>query len=264
MDSIKVNHCDGITVVTLNRPDRLNALDPGLVDAVVGIVQSESEKMETSAIVLTGAGRGFCAGVDFLATPKAERNRPRPPATRYANQQRFAQMVRTIRRARVPVIAAVNGPAAGSGMALALACDIRVAAPTAAFHPAALKIGLSAGECGLSYLLPRLIGASRAFEILLTARPVFAEEAIRIGLACETDPGTTALESAIAMGREVAAHDAFAVQLSKEVLWANLDSSFEGALEMENRTQILAGSTESAIQSRAAFLDRRKHSGDGE
>lgn len=257
-DVIKVERRDGVAVVVLNRPARLNALTQELVRAVTATLTEVADDETCRAVVLTGAGRGFCAGLDLVARQNLDKDAPRPPSVRYESQQRFARMVRTIRGLRVPVIAAVNGPAAGAGMALALASDIRVADQSAAFHPAALKIGLSAGECGLSYLLPRLIGSSRAFEVLLTARPIMADEAVRIGLALEPHDGSDALETAVTIGRTIAELDPFAVKLSREVLWSNLDASFDVAIEFENRTQILAGLSDAPAKARREFILRKQ------
>lgn len=255
-EELKVSAAGDVRVVTLHRPDRLNALTLELVaelsEVLVGLAGQDCR-----AIVLTGEGRGFCAGLDLAAVSEAQALKPGTPAGRLANQQAFARMVRTIRGLPVPVVAAVNGAAAGAGMALALAADIRVMDESAKLHPAALRMGLSAGECGISYLLPRLIGSARAFEILLTARPVSAEEAVRIGLACELTPGATALETALGIAQAVAQYDPFAVELSKSVLWANLDANFEDAVEFENRTQVLASLSDATAQAREAFLRDR-------
>jgi enoyl-CoA hydratase len=252
-EELKVSAVGDVQVVTLNRPDRLNALTLELV-AGLSDVLADLAGQGSRAIVLTGEGRGFCAGLDLAAVSEAQTLKPGTPADRLANQRAFARMVRTIRRLPVPVVAAVNGAAAGAGMALALAADIRVMDESAKLHPAALKMGLSAGECGMSYLLPRLIGSARAFEILLTARPVSAAEAIRIGLACELTPGATALETALGIAQAIVQHDAFAVELSKSVLWANLDANFEDAVEFENRTQVLASLSDATARARDAFL----------
>lgn len=258
MDEILETETRGrVVIVRLNRPERLNALTQDLVREISETLERVADDEACQAIVLTGAGRGFCAGLDLVARQQLDADRRRPTSVRFASQQRFARMIRTIRGLRVPVIAAVNGPAAGAGMGLTLAADIRVVDESAAFHPAALKIGLSAGECGLSYMLPRLIGSARAFEILLTARPVAAQEAVRIGLALEADTGSTAVDTAVRIAESIAEHDPFAVKLSREVLWSNLDATFDVAIELENRTQILAGTSDAPAQARAAFIRDR-------
>lgn len=253
-DLITTERQDAIAIATLNRPERLNALTQDLVRAVPATLTALASDPGCRAVVLTGAGRGFCSGLDLRASKDLDGATPRPPRVKYESQQRFAAMVRAIRGLPVPVIAAINGPAAGSGMAIALASDVRVVDPAAAFHPAALKIGLSAGECGLSYLLPRLIGSARAFEVLLTGRPILAEEAVRIGLAIEPRDGIRALDTAVAIASEIAQYDAFAVKMTREVLWSNLDNSFDAAIELENRTQILLGLADPRRGDRDAVL----------
>jgi enoyl-CoA hydratase len=169
-----------IAVVRLNRPHRLNALTPDMVDLFDATLRDLSANVDCRVVVVvTGTGRGFCAGLDLGDMVEQDRI-DESIGHVLRTQERFAAIVRATRGLRQPVIAAVNGAAAGAGLALVLGCDIRLAAESAAFYVAAVKIGLSAGECGISYHLPRLVGSSRAFEIMLTGRPVRAEEALRI------------------------------------------------------------------------------------
>lgn len=284
-----------VAVVTLNRPDHLNAIDQCMADRLPVVLQQlRGTFPRCRAVVLTGAGRGFCAGVDLSVVDRGEQSAPAPagddgprsdvldgtggeedpfaptrwssrerwflrtsPPERLEGQERFAAMVRAVRDLPQPVIAAVNGPAVGAGMALALASDVRLASPSAAFHVGAVKIGLSAGECGMSYLLPRLIGASRAFEILLTGRPVGAEEAARIGLVSQVVDGPALQPAAVEIADRIAANAPFAVWMSKQLMWANLDASFEAALALENRTQMLAFATRDREEAVRAFLEKR-------
>jgi enoyl-CoA hydratase len=174
-----------------------------------------------------------------------------------AGQEKFASMIRTIRTLRQPVIAAVNGAAAGAGLGLALACDVRVAAASASFHVAAVKIGLSAGECGISYHLPRHIGTSRAFEHMLTGRPIPAADAERYGLVSRVVPDGEVLGAALDIAREIAANSPFAVWQTKQVMRNNIDADFEGALAVENRAQILAVHTDDAGEAMRAFVEKR-------
>jgi enoyl-CoA hydratase len=155
------------------------------------------------------------------------------------------------------VIAAVNGPAVGAGMALALSSDVRFVVPKARFLVAAVRIGLSAGESGVSYLLPRLIGASRAFDILLTGREIGAEEAERIGLARAIVEPEALLDEAIGYARMVLANSPFSIAHTKRLMWDNLDQSYGQAIELENRTQILATTTHDYGEAVAAFVGKR-------
>lgn len=243
----------GIAVVTLNRPERLNALTPEVIDALLGALDAASTEPACRVVVLTGAGRGFCAGLDLTAGTQE------PPSVpeQYDGQEHFAAMPRAIRSLRQPVIAAVNGAAAGAGMALALAADIRVAAESAAFHIAAVKLGLSAGECGISYHLPRLIGAAKAWEYMLTGRPIRSAEAERFGLVARVVPDGEVVDAALELGTEISAHSPFSVRQTKQVMRQNVDHDFETALAVENRAQILAIGTADSREAIRAFAEKR-------
>jgi enoyl-CoA hydratase len=167
-------------------------------------------------------------------------------------------MIKTLRSLRQPVIAAVNGAAAGAGFALALGSDIRIAAQSARFHVAAVKLGLSGGECGMSYLLPRQIGSARALELLLTGRPIDAAEAERIGLVARVVPDEALIDAALEMAAAIVANSPLAIWLTKQVVWSNLDaSSFESAIELENRTQVLASMSRDSVEAMRAFVEKR-------
>jgi len=156
------------------------------------------------------------------------------------------------------VIAAVNGPCAGAGMALAMAADIRIASRDARFLNAAVRLGLSAGETGMSYMLPRLIGAARAFEILVTGRSVDAAEAERIGLVVSVTDSDDLVDEAVAMAGRIVLNSPFSISHTKRVFWENLHApSFQAALELENRTQILASMTDDYKEATAAFTEKR-------
>ena len=243
----------GVRTVRLDRPDRLNALTP---DMVTGIVDAVTVDRSCRAIVITGAGRAFCAGVDIAGAE--ERQRGRSNADGLAMQERFAAMTLAIARSGAPVIAAVNGPAAGAGLAVALASDVRIATTTARFIIGAPMIGLSAGECGISYFLPRIIGLGRAAEIMLSNRPVGAEEALAIGLVTrlvEPEEFPSVISETVAA---ITAYSPFGQRMTKRVYRSTIDAtSLEAALELENRTQILANGSEDAAEARRAFLEKR-------
>ena len=172
--------------LTLNRPEQLNTMTAELCEALHTELRAIAAERACRAVILTGAGRGFCAGVDLRGYGAAPGNNGSDePRDRLANQEHMSQLVLGLRALPQPVIAAVNGPAAGLGFALTLGCDIRFAAPEAVFRAAFINIGVSNCDMGTSWLLPRLIGASRSHELMLTGRRVDAEEALRIGLVVD-------------------------------------------------------------------------------
>jgi enoyl-CoA hydratase len=248
----------GVALLRLNRPDRLNALSPGMVAEIPEALTTVATDRECRVIILTGAGRGFCAGLDLQTATSAPDGFGRGPGRMLEGQERFASMIKTLRSLRQPVIAAVNGAAAGAGFALALGSDIRIAAQSARFHVAAVKLGLSGGECGMSYLLPRQIGSARALELLLTGRPFDAAEAERIGLVARVVPDEELIDTALEMADAIVANSPLAIWLTKQVVWSNLDaSSFESAIELENRTQVLASMSRDSAEAMRAFVEKR-------
>lgn len=254
---------EGVAVVTLNRPERLNALSQMTVRRLCASLDALATDEAVRVVVLTGAGRGFCAGWD-LASPLTDATGtelPGPPtvADYCTGQELFAGMVRRLRSLGKVVIAAVNGVAVGAGFALTLGADIRIASRAAAFHVGAVRIGLTAGECGISYHLPRLIGASRAFEVMLTGRPIPAEEAERIGLVSRlVDDAAELLPQALVLAEQVLRNSPYATRHTKQIMWANLDAGgLDAAIELENRAQVLALMTEDFKEASAAFVQKR-------
>ena len=250
---------DGVVQLTLDRPDRLNAMNFELVSDLHDALDDIAADVTCRVVLLTGAGRGFCAGLDLKGTGTA------PGAAGLGQiqgglkgQQHIARLVPHLRSLPQPVIAAVNGPAAGGGLALALASDIRIAAVSARFNVAFVRIGLSGCDIGVSYLLPRLIGAARAFELMLTGRIVDAEEAVRIGLVLKVVPDGSVVESALETAALIAANSPFGVQMTKEVMWSALEvNSLQAAIDLENRTQLLTSVTEDMREAIEAFLAKR-------
>lgn len=246
----------GVGVVTLCRPDAANAMTVPMVDALRAELSRIEADRSIRVVVLAAQGKVFCAGLD-LKEIRGE-DAPRDPIAFMHLQERFAGLMQQVAQARFPVIAAIGGAAVGAGMGLALAADIRVVAPGARFLVGAVKIGLSAGECGISYHLPRLIGAGRAFEIMLTGRPVGAEEAVAIGLASASIGEGTVTDQAISMARIVAQNSDYAIKHTKQVMRANVDApSLAGALELENHVQCVALLTEDFREACTAFEEKR-------
>lgn len=249
----------GVRLLTLDRPDRLNAMNHELVADLHAALDEAAADRACRVIVLTGAGRAFCAGLDLKGAGRAPGTDGlgRPQAGMKA-QQHIATLTPHLRATPQPVIAAVNGAASGGGLALALACDVRVAASSARFNVAFVRIGLSGCDVGVSYLLPRLIGASKAFELMLTGRFVDAEEAERIGLVSRVVEDASVVDAALEVAEQISANSPFGVAMTKEVMWSNLEaSSLQAAIDLENRTQILTTFTEDMPEAMQAFLEKR-------
>jgi enoyl-CoA hydratase/carnithine racemase len=250
----------GTVLVTMNRPDRLNAMSMDLITELHATFEHLEADRSVRAIVLTGAGRGFCAGLDLKAAghgaPGTDSMAPIPRT--FATQEHIASLNERIHRLRKPVIAAVNGPAVGGGFALALACDIRFAVPSASFGAVFITLGVSACDMGTSYFLPRLVGASRSAELLLTGRVFDAAEAVDIGLVLEVVESEALLERALLTARQIVAHSPLAVWMTKETMWQTLDApSLRHAMDMENRTQVLCTATGDMVEATTAFREGR-------
>jgi enoyl-CoA hydratase len=250
---------EGVDLVTLNRPERLNAINNDLIADLTAALQASSADSTCRALVLTGAGRAFCAGLDLKEMIRAPGgNEMGLPQRLMHRAQRVAGIVPEIRQVAKPIVAAVNGAAAGGGFSMALACDVRVASDSARFNAAFIKIGVSGCDLGLSWTLPRLVGASRAFELMLTGRMVDAAEADRIGLVARVVPDDQVVDAALETAELIASHSPFGVWMTKEVMWTNLEvGSFMAAIDLENRTQVLGLLTEDHQEAVTAFLDKR-------
>src|SRR2546423_12735584 len=208
-----------VDVITLDRPDRLNAMSHELVADLHAALDQARDDDDCRVVILTGAGRAFCAGLDLKGSGAAPGSDGLGRAQAgMMSQQHIATLYTHMRRVRKPIIAAVNGPAAGGGLAFALASDVRVAAESAKFNVAFVRIGLSGCDVGVSYLLPRLIGASKAFEMMLTGRFVLADEAERIGLVSRVVPDGQAVDAALEIADQIAANSPFGVWMTKEVM----------------------------------------------
>jgi enoyl-CoA hydratase/carnithine racemase len=245
----------GVALLRLNRPDRLNALSFGMFEEIAHLCDELEADPQVRAVIFTGVGRGFCAGLDLDDAAKLEKM---SVPEMLARQEGWAAGVTALRRLNKPVIAAVNGAAAGAGMGLALAADIRIGSPLASFIPAFVRVGVSGGDVGVSWMLPRLVGMARASEILLTGRAVGAEEAAAMGLLGAVVDPEKLLDAALATAREIRAFSPFAVRLTKQVLQTNVDTpSLEAALELENRNQVLATRTDDQSEALLAFRENR-------
>jgi enoyl-CoA hydratase/carnithine racemase len=244
----------GVIVVTLNRPDRLNAMTNQMFEELEAAARELRDRTDVRVVVITGAGRAFCAGFDLT---DAEELASLSPLGMLRRQETAARSLSALRGLPQPVIAAVNGAAAGGGLALALAACIRLASPRARFNGAFVRIGLSAGDLGTSWHLTRLVGAGRAAEIAYTGRFVEADEAERIGLVNRVVAAESLLDDALRLAREIAANSPGGVQLSKRALQASQDVPYAAALEMENRGQALLTQGEDMPEALAAFKEGR-------
>ncbi len=260
MDTVQIDQPhEGVTRITLDRPERLNAMNATLIGELHDALTEVAVDPTCRAVILTGAGRGFCAGLDLAGYGTAPRSDglDRVGAT-FATQTHIAALVPRLRSLPQPVIAAVNGPAAGGGLALALASDVRVAGASARFNVAFVRLGLSGCDIGVSWLLPRLIGASRAWELMLTGRIIDAGEADRIGLVLQVVPDEELQRAALDTAALIAANAPWGVRMTKEVMWSQLEvGSLQAGIDLENRTQVLSSMTNDMQEAVAAFLQKR-------
>ena len=247
---------EGIARITLNRPERLNAMTYGLVNDLHEALDKVDNDHAVRAVILTGAGRGFCAGLDltgFGRIPGTEDFGEQQQGM--AVQQYIAELVHHMRDVRQPIIAGVNGAAAGGGFALACASDVRYCGSSAKFGTAFVRLGISGCDIGVSWMLPRLIGASRAWELMLTGRVIDSEEANRIGLVSNVVADEDLSERCLSVAREISRNSPFGVWMTKEVMWSNLEiPSLRAGIDMENRTQILSAGTEDSKKAMSSFL----------
>ena len=261
-ETIKFKEPDaGIGLITLNRPDRLNALSLDMVGELHNLFLAVMERKDLRVLVLTGEGRGFCSGADLKDARLRQEfptSYPDPTVHLIAIQKKYADLMLEMRHLPQPIIAAVNGPAAGGGMCLALASDVVIGSPKAAFTPSFINIGLSGGEMGTTFFLPQKVGSSRAAEILLTGRTVEAREAERIGLVSRLAEEGQLMEVAMEIARAMLAKTPMGLRLTKEALTLNLTApSLEAAIELENRNQSMCCSTPDFFKAVEAFVKRK-------
>jgi enoyl-CoA hydratase len=271
MEHVRIDEVeDGIVVLTIDRPDRRNALSSKVLAELYEAVDRIGGDPAIRVVVLTGEGQGFSAGADMRAGPEDMEGIEGTPigsilqqaqgtvARTFASQEHMAGLFEKIHRLRQPVIAAVNGAAVGGGFALALACDVRYASESATFGAVFIKRGVSACDMGTSYHLPRLVGASRSAELLLTGRTFDAAEAKGMGLVLDVVPDGEVVERALVTARQIAENGPLAVWMTKETMWQTVDSpSLRHALDLENRTQIMCTGTGELTEAFAAFREGR-------
>ena len=256
-DLVLVDHpIDGVARLTLNRPERLNTLTVDLVAAMHDTLDAIDSDHDCRVVILTGAGRGFCAGLDLNGYGTVPGTEDLGEAQRgMAVQQHIAEVVHHIRAIRQPVIAAINGAVAGGGLAWACASDIRYCAESTRLGTAFIRLGISGCDIGLSWTLPRLIGVSRAWELIYTGRVIDAAEAERLGIVSRSVADADLMPTVLGVAAEIVANSPFGVWMTKETLWANLETpSLRAGIDIENRTQILASFTEDSRRAMSGFL----------
>jgi enoyl-CoA hydratase len=241
---VEIEHPEsGITRIVLARPERLNAINFELVGELHDALDEVALDDSCRVVVVTGSGRAFCSGLDLKDWGPLPAVGEHPHRTAGSSGQSFMSSVMAhVRATPQIVIASVNGLAYGGGLALALACDLRLAGETSSYCAAFIRTGLSGTDMGVSYFLPRLIGASRAFDMMVTGRAVGAEEAQSIGLVSRIFDDDLLVDATMEVARTIAGYTAVGLRLTKEAMWANLDATdLTTCLALENRNQDLAG-----------------------
>ncbi|MDZ3833614.1 MAG: enoyl-CoA hydratase/isomerase family protein [Sphingopyxis sp.] len=244
-----------VEIATLNRPDRLNALNTGLVDDLNAYFGGLADRPEVRVVILRGAGRAFCAGLDI----QEDRSGDETPVLRtLRTQTAIGNIYRKMRACPQPIIALGHGAAAGGGLSLLLASDVRYAAPDFRCNAAYIRIGLGGCDMASSYFLPRLVGASLASEMILTGRFIDAERARGAGLVSEIVAADALLDRGLALADEMLATSPHGLRLSKQALNLNIDApSLDAAMAIEDRQQVILSATEDHREALAAFLEKR-------
>lgn len=255
-DNLRVDRDGQMALVTLNRPEKLNAIDRHLHQEMMAACSELRDDDSVRVVIFTGEGRGFCSGADLTgARPNEEHASRTERLDEYNWVGRQALMV--YRNLNKPTIAAVNGVAAGAGMGLALACDMRVGCENSRFKTVFIERSLSP-DSGLSYFLPRIVGVSRAFDLVFTSRTVDAEEAYRLGLLDRLTTSENLLGEAIELAKQIAMWPPVAMQMSKRALQRSLDTTLEDQLEYETHSIVFARrAPHDVAEAAASFRERR-------
>lgn len=253
---------DHVAVLTMNRPDKLNALSPALTEGLAVALNAAQTDPDVRVVILTGAGRGFSSGQDLSVRSLAEgRGLPEGQVPGIADRRYNIAGVQAIARAAKaldkPYIAALNGPAAGVGMDLASMTDIRFAAADAFFTTAFARMGIVAGDGG-AYYLPRIVGMAKALELLWTSRRFDAEEALAIGYVSRVIPTEDLMTETLAFAAELAACAPVAVQYIKQLCYQSQSTDLDSALRMAQYMQTISSATEDALEGPASFREKRK------
>lgn len=255
MSALLIEARGAVEIATLNRPERLNALNEELVDELNAYFGGLVERPDVRVVILRGAGRGFCAGLDIQVDRAGDET---PVLRTLRTQTRIGNIYRKMRACPQPVIALGHGAACGGGLSLLLASDVRYATPSLRCNAAYIRIGLGGCDMASSYFLPRLVGASLAAEMILTGRFIDAERALRAGLVSEIVGEEALLDRGLALADEMLATSPHGLRLSKQALNLNLDApSLDAAMAIEDRQQVILSATEDHKEALAAFLEKR-------
>lgn len=245
----------GVATITLNRPDRLNALTFAVYDELRRAFYSLSDEPEVRVIVITGAGKGFCSGGDVEDIIGRLFEREMRGLLEFTRMT--CDLILAIRRCRKPVIAALNGTVAGAGAVIATACDMRIAASSAKIAYLFTRVGLSGADMGAAWMLPRIVGLGKASELLMTGEFISADEAHRIGLYNRVVPDGTSLEAAIDLGEKLSRGPSFAIEITKDALNREASMDLAGALEAEAQIQAALMLHPDFRESYDAFVEKR-------
>lgn len=257
MADLELRQDGDVIWATMNRPDRLNALSRDLVKALRDFFVDLYWRRDVRVVVLTGAGNAFCAGLDLKE--RGDNTGGRSIGAGLTRQREISEIVIAMRRCPQPIIACVNGAAAGGGFALALASDVRIATPNVRMNAAFIRIGLSACDIGVSYFLPRMVGSSVAAEYMLTGRFIDAKRAYELGLVSRVVEKDQLEAEAKGFVDDMLHATPLGLRLTKEALNHAIDANgLEAAIAMEDRNQILASSDGDFGEGVAAFLEKRK------
>lgn len=255
MSALLVEEKGAVAWVTMNRPERLNAMDPTLVGALRGYFEGLNARSAARVVVLQGAGRAFCAGLDLKDRTVGD---DRGVEDMLERQRGIRDIMLAMRRCPQPIVSVVQGAASGGGFALALASDVRLLTPDARMNAAFIRIGLSACDVGVSYFLPRMVGSSVAAEYLLTGRFMDAQRAHALGLASRVAPLPELLAEARALADDMLRASPVALRLTKDALGFAVDAgSMEAVIAMEDRNQVLCAQTGDFREGMKAFLEKR-------
>lgn len=263
MEKLRIEKRGAADWLTLCKPEKLNALDPEMREALLHYFALRQHDTSTRVIVLRGEGRGFCAGLDLgtaggTATFQQKQAGAFPASATLSSQRAWSDIVLRMRRCPQPIVALVHGPASGLGFALALAADVRIAGESARMNAAFIRIGLSGGDCGASYHLPRLVGGSIAAELLLTGRFIDAARALRTGLVSEVVPDDELEKAGESMVSDILRNGPLGIRLTKDMLNASQAvTTLEQHVALEDRSQVLALASGDPAEGARAFLDKR-------
>jgi enoyl-CoA hydratase/carnithine racemase len=255
--TLKVEREGGVEILTLNRPEALNALSPEMIGEIGAYFTGLATRLETRVVVMRAEGRHFCAGADLGSVAFAEGG-PGRAQRQMAMQKLYSGAVRAMRMCPQPIITLVHGAACGGGFSLVLAADVRYAAPNARMNAAYIRVGLGGCDMGAGYLLPRLVGLSNASEFLLTGRFIDANRALRMGLVSEIVPEEKLLETGLALADDMLKTAPMGLRMTKDALNAEIDApSLEAALAIEDRQQVILIETADHREAVEAFREKR-------